>query len=416
VTEPSLSFDTVQCFQGAAAERLGLDGGISSALFSSHREFQIQIPLQLGHGQTTVFEGYRVQHSNARGPFKGGVRFHAGVDLRESRALASVMTWKCAIADLPFGGAKGGVNCDPSSLTPAQLEMLTRFFINRGEPLLGPTRDIMAPDVGTDDQIMAWMMDQYSTINGFAPGVVTGKPVQLGGLALREGSTGRGVAVVVEEVHRRLGRRLEGVRVAIQGYGKVGKWSARYLTELGCRIVAVSDLWGTAFAPDGIEAGALAAGEVTADWAAASPGVDLLATEELFELEVDVLIPAALSCAIDDGVAERVRAGMIVEAANIPLTAGADRLLRGRGVLIVPDVLANIGGVVGSYVEWLQNVTHGRWSDRQASEILHEKVRAAVARVADRLSDPLTGSWRDAAYDLAVADVARAAGTRGWYF
>jgi glutamate dehydrogenase (NAD(P)+) len=407
---------TVRSFGAASAERLRLVEGMADSLFRSQRELQIQVPVRMHDGSTAVFDGYRVQHNGARGPFKGGLRYHPEVDLDESRALATLMTWKCAVADLPFGGAKGGVNCDPNALDSEQLEMLSRFFVNRAEPLLGPTRDIMAPDVGTDERTMAWMMDQYSTIHGFSPAVVTGKPVRLGGSPLRQGSTGQGVALVVLEMCRQLDWDPTELVVAIQGFGKVGSWAAKHLAAAGCIVVAISDLWGTAYDPAGLDAVALEQTLSAGGAASDLPGVQLLERDAVFELGTEVLVPAALSCAVDEALAARLQARIVVEAANVPLTAQADQVLADRGVLVIPDVVANIGGVVGSYVEWVQNLQHRRWSPEQASEALVEMVTRAARNVGELAREHHGGSWRHAAYDLAIRQVAEAASVRGLHY
>jgi glutamate dehydrogenase (NAD(P)+) len=406
---------TVGHFQHEAAERLGLPDGIRESIFRSHRELQIQVPVRMADGSTAVFDAWRVQHSGARGPFKGGMRLHPHVNVGEIRALAALMSWKCAIAGIPFGGAKGGINCDPRQLQADQLEALVRFFVNRAEPLLGPTRDIMAPDVGTNEQTMAWMMDQYSTIHGFSPGVVTGKPVHLGGSYLREGSTGQGVAIVVTELCDQLGWQLVGLKVAIQGFGKVGRWAAKYLADAGCTIVAVSDMWGTLYEPEGLDVARLTTALNTGELPESAPGRQLLDVEELFGLEVDILIPAALSCAIDRERAESLKTRMVVEAANVPVTAEADAVLHDRGIVVVPDVLANIGGVVGSYVEWVQNLQHWRWSPQQALSTLTDTLRAAVQAVAAGTRRD-KDSLRAAAYELALERVSDAATARGLHF
>jgi glutamate dehydrogenase (NAD(P)+) len=407
---------TVHRFQSASAGRLRLRNGLADALFASQRELQIQVPVRMDDGSTVVFDGYRVQHNSARGPHKGGMRFHPQIDLDESRALASLMTWKCAVADLPFGGAKGGVNCDPHLLSEQQLEMLCRFFINRAEPLLGPTRDIMAPDVGTDARTMGWMMDQYSTIHGFSPAVVTGKPVSIGGLPLREGSTGYGVALVASEMCKQLRWQPSEQRVAIQGFGKVGRWSASHLTQAGFKVVAISDMWGTAFAPGGLNAETLAQTLRKDEPIDSIEGVQLLERDELFEVEAEILIPAALSCAVDGPLAERLGARAVIEAANVPLTAAADEVLEQRGVLVIPDVLANIGGVVGSYIEWVQNVAQHRWELSSANDALTQTLRVAAQQVGELARERHHGSWRRAAYDIAVGRVAEAVAVRGLYF
>jgi glutamate dehydrogenase (NAD(P)+) len=402
--EPALA--TAHRFFAAAAQRLRLDSGLADALLQPHRELHLQIPVRCDDGTTRVFEGHRVQHSGARGPFKGGLRFHPDVSVPEGRALAMLMTWKCAVADVPFGGAKGGVNCDPTRLDSAQLEALSRFFVSRAEPLLGPTRDIMAPDIGTDERVMAWMMDQYSTIKGFSPAVVTGKPPTLGGSLLRRGSTGHGVAIALEHVLRARATGLRGVTVAIQGFGKVGASVAHHLARAGARVVGVSDLWGTAHAADGLDL-------TTLDERA--PAGELLPVDALFDVRADVLVPAATSCTIDAAVAERLQVGIVVEAANVPITAEADEVLDRRGIVVVPDIVASIGGVVGSYYEWVQNLQHMRWSEERMERDFERTVAAAVRSVITRADERRT-TLREAAYELAVARVMEAASRRGLYY
>jgi glutamate dehydrogenase/leucine dehydrogenase len=411
---PPSALATTEQFVTEASARLKLDVGVTDALLRPHRELRLQIPVRLRDGGTRVFEGCRVQHSGARGPFKGGLRFHPDVDLDESRALASLMTWKCAVADLPFGGAKGGVNCDPALLDDEQLEALSRFFVSRAEPLLGPTRDIMAPDVGTDDRVMAWMMDQYSTIHGFSPAVVTGKPESVGGLELRRGSTGRGVALALEELRRSRGLGLPGATVAIQGFGKVGRAAATYLHRLGARVVAVSDLWGTAYNETALDVPRLATARDTAR-AAQESGADVLPVDALFDVRCDALVPAAMSHAIDVAEAERLETGAVLEAANAPVTAAADAMLERRGVTVMPDIVANVGGVVGSYMEWVQNLQHVRWSADRTNAEFDEVILTAVRAVIER-ADETVVSLRAAAYDLAVSRVVEAASRRGLYY
>lgn len=397
------ALETTERFFFEAVADMGVDEGLTAALLHPHRELHLQIPVRGADGTTRVYEGYRVQHSGARGPFKGGLRFHPGVSLAESRALASLMTWKCAVAGVPFGGAKGGVNCDPDDLDAQQLEALSRFFVSRAEPLLGPTRDIMAPDVGTDDRVMAWMMDQYSTINGFAPAVVTGKPESVGGSPLRRGSTGRGVALALAELCRREDWDVSNTTVAIQGFGKVGRWTARYVARLGARVVAVSDLWGTAYAPGGVDLDA-----------PREHGGELLPIDAIFDVDADVVVPAAMSCAIGVDEAERLSARAVIEAANVPVTADADEVLRRRGIVVVPDIVANVGGVVGSYFEWVQNLAHQRWTEEREAEAFDATMKRALTSVADRAHrDGI--SWRRAAYRTAVEHVSAAARARGLY-
>jgi glutamate dehydrogenase (NAD(P)+) len=405
------ALEATERFFDEAVEHLGIDAGLRDALLHPHRELHLQVPVRDEAGGARVFNGYRVQHSGARGPFKGGMRFHPDVDVEESRALASLMTWKCAVADIPFGGAKGGIDCDPRSLDGQQLEALSRFFVSRAEPLLGPTRDIMAPDVGTDERVMAWMMDQYSTINGFSPAVVTGKPVSLGGVALRRGSTGRGVALALEALYRTRRWDLGEATVAIQGFGKVGRAAALRIAERGARVVAVSDLWGTLYSQRGLDVAAL----IERIDAGGEPGARSLPTEAIFDVRAEVLVPAAMSCAIDVGEAEHLNARAVVEAANVPITAGGDEVLERRGIAVVPDIAANIGGVVGSYFEWIQNHAHQSWSAERSTDAFDATVDRAIAYVADR-SERTGLSWRRAAYAIAVERVVDAASTRGLFF
>lgn len=401
----------MSAFFHAAVDDLGLDDGIREALLRPYRELQFQIPVRLANGDTRVFTGYRVQHNGARGPFKGGLRFHPDLDLDESRALASLMTWKCAVADLPFGGAKGGVDCTVAELTDLQLEALSRFFISRAEPILGPTRDIMAPDVNTDERVMAWMMDQYSTIHGYSPAVVTGKPVELAGSSVRAMATGYGVSRAFLSACRWAGWDPASLTVAVQGFGKVGSWSARCIAASGARIVAVSDVGGTSYCETGLD--------VRADSPAAgveSLGGDQLPRDAIFDVPADVLIPAALAGAIDADVARRIGARLVIEAANDPVTDAADLVLADRGIVVVPDIVANVGGVVASYGEWLQNLQHRRWPSNEAHQHLHATVEAALAAVASGVDARSHRSWRRAAYELALSRVSEAAIRRGLFY
>ena len=410
----SAALEATDRFFAAAADRLRLEAGLRDALLHPHRELHLQIPVRERDGGTRVFNGYRVQHSGARGPFKGGMRFHPEVDVEESRALACLMTWKCAVADIPFGGAKGGVDCDPGELDDEQLEALSRFFVSRAEPLLGPTRDIMAPDVGTDERVMAWMMDQYSTIHGFSPAVVTGKPESLGGSSLRRESTGLGVALALEELCRSRGWAPRGATVAIQGLGKVGRAAARHIAERGALVVAVSDLWGTVSCARGLRPS-----ELVGLAAPAGPQLPddatLLDRDAIFDAGAEIVVPAAMSCAIGAAEVERLGARAVIEAANVPVTAAADELLERRGIAVVPDIAANIGGVVGSYFEWIQNHAHQRWPAERWVKAFDSTVRGSLRQVAER-ADGTGGSWRGAAYEIALERVAHAASTRGLYF
>lgn len=398
------------------ADRLKLDAGTLAILKHPKRSLQVSLPVRMDDGSTRVFEGYRVQHSFARGPFKGGMRFHPSVELDEVKALAMWMTWKCAVMDLPYGGAKGGVAVDPKLLSPSELERLTRRFISELLPIIGPETDVPAPDMGTDGQIMAWMMDTYSASAGHAvPGIVTGKPLSVGGSAGREEATGRGVMISARELAPRAGLTLAGASVAVQGFGQVGFHAARLLqNECGCRIVAVSDAHGGFYNPKGLVVESLSQrkherGLLPHD----SPG-ERITNAQLLELPCDVLVPAALESQLTEENAARVQARVIVEGANGPTTPGADDILRDKGVFIVPDILANAGGVTVSYFEWLQGREEYFWSldeVNQRLELMMTRACHAVWQVAERERCDL----RMASYIVGVGRVAEAMRVRGLF-
>jgi glutamate dehydrogenase (NAD(P)+) len=368
-------------------------------------------------GQVEVFPGYRVQHSGARGPFKGGIRFHPDVTLEETTVLAMLMTWKCALLDLPFGGAKGGVRVEPRRLSRSELERLTRSFTLAISPLLGAQRDIPAPDLNTNEQTMAWMMDTLSIVgDNAAMASVTGKPLVLGGSLGRGRATGEGIAIVALSLLGQHGRRPDKTSVAVQGFGKVGAAAASALACAGCRIVAVSDVSTGLNHPNGLDVVALEQHvRQSADGLLAgfdAPGVELIGNEELLGLDVDVLIPAALEAQITAANAHRVRSWAIVEGANGPVTADADRLLEGKGVIVVPDILANAGGVVVSHLEWVQDRQGLFWDANEVAAHLRRRMEQSFADVVALAADydlPL----RRAAYRLAVSRVAEAIRLRG---
>ena len=405
-----------------AADRLGIADGLRSVLRSAEREVQVQIPIRLGDAGTHVFSGYRVQHNGARGPYKGGIRYHERVNLDEVRALAALMSWKTAIVDLPFGGAKGGVNCPARDLDQVQLESITRGFVDKIGQVLGPTRDIPAPDVNTNARVMAWLMDEYGKLHGDTPAVVTGKPISLGGSLGRESATGRGVVYAYREAARALGLYPDATRVAIQGFGNVGSWAARIITQFGCKLVAVSNSSGAIHSEAGIDPDHLlrhfADGGKLLDYPD-SPGaacVEAIAPAELIALDCEVLIPAALGGTIHAANAGTVRARMVVEGANNPTTPAADELLNDSGVLVVPDVLANAGGVIVSYFEWAQNLQHFSWDEREVNDRLGSKMRRAYRTVEERARASQV-PLRAAAYELAierVVDAGRLRGRRGY--
>ncbi|MDQ3933792.1 MAG: glutamate dehydrogenase [Actinomycetota bacterium] len=407
------NYEIVSHYFDQAAERLDMPEDIATVLKTSYREVQVQIPVRLGDGKVHVFSGFRVQHNGARGPYKGGVRFHPEVDLDEVRALASLMTWKTAIADIPFGGAKGGVNCPASELDQEEREKVARAFISKVNKLLGPHRDIPAPDVGTNAQTMAWMMDEYGKLHGHTPACVTGKPISLEGSYGRASATGRGLAYLYEEAAEGLGLEPEKTRVVVQGYGNVGAWAARLLEEMGCKLVAASDANGAVRCDGGIDAKALAEHAEDDGKVTEFDGVEEISPDELLETECEVFIPAALGGMIHKHNADKLRCKLIIEGANSPTTPTADEILADSGAHVIPDVMANAGGVIVSYFEWVQNLQHFRWEEDAVNDALRGIIRRAYREVSKRAEEkdlPL----RPAAYELGIERVLEAANARGY--
>jgi glutamate dehydrogenase (NAD(P)+) len=407
------NLDTVGHYFDLAADRLGLEDDLRGVLRSSYREVQVQVPIKLSDGKIHVFSGYRVQHNGARGPYKGGVRYHPEVDLDEVRALASLMTWKTAVVGIPYGGAKGGVNCPANELNRDELQKITRSFIDKIEKVLGPTRDIPAPDVNTNAQVMAWMMDEYGKLHGHTPAIVTGKPIALEGSYGREAATGRGVITCFTEAAPALGIDPKGARVVIQGFGNVGSWAARIVQDLGAKIVGVSDATGAIRSDSGIDAYALHSHLAEEGALTEFGGAESISPDDLLAIECEVFIPAALGGMIHADNADRLNCRMIVEGANSPTTPRADEILTENGVHIVPDVLANAGGVVVSYFEWVQNLQHFRWQEDEVNEKLTDIMTRAFREVSDRAAADDT-SLRVAAYELGIERVVEAARTRGY--
>jgi glutamate dehydrogenase (NAD(P)+) len=385
---------------------------IRIALKTPFREVMVELPLRCNDGTLRTFSGFRVQHDASRGPMKGGLRYHPEVDLDEVRALAALMTWKTAVVNLPYGGAKGGINCDPSQLSALDLERLTRRFIGRIEKFIGPHEDIPAPDVNTNPQVMAWIVDEYSKFNGYSPAVVTGKPIELGGSLGRESATGRGVLFAAQFAASRAGVEMEGATVAVQGFGNVGSWAARFFDEAGCRVVAVSDVKGAIYNEAGLDLSALRAHSAETGSVVEFTGSEPLSNDMLLELEVDVLVPAALGGVIHARNAERVRASMIVEGANHPLTPEADDILRDAGVLVLPDIYANAGGVTVSYFEWVQNLQQFRWTAERVDDELRQVMNTAWTEITT-IADEFETDLRTAAYMLAIRRVGAATELRG---
>jgi glutamate dehydrogenase (NAD(P)+) len=397
------------------AERLDLDPQIYQHLRHPKRSLIVSVPFQTDAGDLEVFTGFRVQHSMTLGPSKGGIRYHPDVDLDEVTALAMLMTWKCALMGLPYGGAKGGVRCDPLKLSPRELERVTRRYASEIFLCIGPDRDIPAPDMGTNEQVMAWMMDTYSMQRGTTvPGVVTSKPVLLGGSLGRVEATGRGVAYVTAEAMAHLGLPLQGARVVIQGFGNVGSIAARSLHEMGCRVVAVSDVQGGIYHPGGLDLPALLTALRAGQWVRQYPEGEPVTNEELLNLPCEILIPAALGGQLTSANAGAVQARLIVEGANGPATAEADRLLLSRDVFIIPDILANAGGVIVSYFEWVQDLQFFFWKEEEVNSRLRDILTAAFQRTLT-LARQEGADLRTAALMEAVTRVARATKLRGIY-
>ncbi|MGZ4104062.1 MAG: Glu/Leu/Phe/Val family dehydrogenase [Actinomycetota bacterium] len=398
-----------------AAEFMGLDENLHKVFREPKRILSVSVPVRMDDGTVDVFIGYRVHHSLARGPAKGGIRYHQDVNLDEVKALAMWMTWKCALVGIPYGGAKGGVKLDPTSVSPGELERLTRRYASEILPFIGPEADVPAPDVGTDERIMAWIMDTYSMNKGYSvPSVVTGKPVSIGGSQGRGGATSRGVLYSALSAMERLGMPIEGTRVAIQGFGKVGGFAAQVFHDAGFNIVGVSDYKGGVFNARGLNPSALMRYKDEAQTVAGYPNADAITNEELLELDCDVLVPAALEDQITEQNADKVRARLIVEGANGPTTPEADHLLSDRGVYIVPDVLANAGGVTVSYFEWVQDIQAYFWSEDQVNRRLHEVMTACYNQAAS-MSEEKNVRLRLAALALGIGRVAEAHIARGLY-
>ncbi|MCA9231730.1 MAG: glutamate dehydrogenase [Planctomycetales bacterium] len=402
------SFEAVQHYFNRAADKLELTENMRTLLLTSKREVQVQIAVEMDDGQLQTLIGYRVQHDNARGPMKGGLRFHHEVDLDEVRSLASLMTWKTAVVNIPFGGAKGGVTVNVRKLSLRELERVTRKFVDEIHDVIGPDTDIPAPDMGTNAEVMAWIMNQHNKYHGFSPGVVTGKPVEHYGIPGREEATGRGVGILALKTLGRLGHKAQKTRVAIQGFGNVGSHAAKFLQEADCRIVAISDVSGGYYCAEGINV--LEAIQYSnknnrslEGFAAASR----ISNEELLELEVELLVPAALGGVITADNAPLINAPLIIEAANAPIRPEADDLLNDRGVVILPDILANAGGVTVSYFEWAQNRQYYRWGlDRVRQEL--DRVLSSAFEEVWNLAREHEVSLRTAAFMLGIGRVGRA--------
>jgi glutamate dehydrogenase (NAD(P)+) len=406
------AFETARAQLRKAVDQLGLSENDWQTLSTPRRILEVAVPLRRDNDKVEMYKGFRVQYSTTRGPSKGGVRFHPQIDLEETIALAMLMTWKCALTNLPFGGAKGGIAVDAETLSERENERLTRRYTSEILPIIGPERDIPAPDIGTDERNMAWMMDTYSVNAGFSvPGVVTGKPIVLGGSIGRNSATGDGVAISTREALRIRGIDPVGATVAIQGFGKVGYWAAVALENMGMKVVAVSDVNGAVV---GFKSVAELWSHSLAHKNLDAPGTDRITNAELLHLDVDVLIPAALSDAITAQTASGIRAKIVVEGANAPTTPEGDAILNENGVLVVPDILANSGGVIVSYFEWVQDKQNYPWNADEVKTNLNSILMKAFHEV-EQMATSRKVTWREAAHMLGVARVAEAHKLRGLY-
>ncbi|ATY86463.1 glutamate dehydrogenase [Kyrpidia spormannii] len=395
-----------------AAEHLGIPRNAVEIMKRPKQALIVHFPVRMDDGTIRVFEGYRVQHNDAIGPTKGGIRFHPGVTLDEVKALSMWMTFKCGVAGLPYGGAKGGVAVDPHSLSEGELERLSRGYMEAVAQVVGPDKDIPAPDVYTNPQVMGWMMDTFSRLHGtFTPGVITGKPVVIGGSLGRSDATGRGCVTAIAEAAKDIGLQLQGASVAVQGFGNAGRTAAKLLANLGCKVVAVSDSKGALYDPSGLDLPRVIRAKEAGNLLDYGP--QRIDSSELLELDVDILIPAALEGVITGANAPRIKARIVAEAANGPTTPEADRILHDQGIMVIPDILANSGGVTVSYFEWVQNLTNDYWSEDEVNQRLQRAMVKAYRHVR-QTADQHQVDLRTAAFMIAMQRVYEAMKARGW--
>jgi glutamate dehydrogenase (NAD(P)+) len=413
--ESSESYRTALQQLDTVAKRLNIDAGIHERLRYPRRALVVSVPTRMDDGRTEVFLGYRVHHCTILGPTKGGIRYHPGVSLPEVSALAMLMSWKCALMQLPYGGAKGGVTCDPGRMSRQELEHMTRRYTAEVMLLIGPDLDIPAPDMGTDEQTMAWIMDTYAMTQGrTVPGVVTGKPLLVGGSAGRRDATGRGLVYVLGQAVRDIGLELRGAKVAIQGFGNVGSVTARLLWREGTAVIAVTDARGGVYNPNGLDIRALATHAKEAGTVAGFADADPISNADLLTLPCDVLVPAALGGQITERNADQVRARIVAEGANGPTTPEADQILAARGVPLIPDILANAGGVIVSYFEWVQGLQYHFWRESEINSRLQEIMIRAFNQV-NAMSKREHVDLRTAALMVGIRRVADAFQIRGFY-
>ena len=395
-----------------AADKLGLEENFSNSLMMPDRELAVEVPLNRDDGSLAVFKGYRIQHNNARGPFKGGIRYHQEVDLDEVRALAALMTYKTAVVDIPYGGGKGGITIDPRDYSERELEQLSRRFFRRISPIIGVNKDIPAPDVNTNAQIMAWFMDEYSQNHGYSPGIVTGKPIDLGGSLGREAATGRGVYFTIREAAAEFEVDLSEATAVIQGFGNVGSFAAKFLHEAGCKVIAVSDVTGGLHEPNGLDISSLTDYVKENRVIEGSGQGKKLSNEELLTIQCDFLVPAALGGVIHKMNADNLNCRFVIEAANGPTTPPGDEILFDKSIPVIPDILTNAGGVTVSYFEWVQNLQQFRWEEDEVNSKLEKKMVSAYSEVS-ALRKEKQVSFRTAAFMVAIDPVARSVKLRG---
>jgi glutamate dehydrogenase (NAD(P)+) len=396
-----------------AADVINLSKRLREILWAPLRTVKVDLVIDDDEGRLQHYQGFRVQHNKSRGPMKGGLRYHPAMDEDHAAALANLMTWKTAIVDVPFGGAKGGINCDPSKMSEGELNKVTRRFVEQTKEIIGPTIDIPAPDVNTNAKVMGWIMDEYSKYAGFSPGVVTGKPLDLFGSEGRDEATGRGVMVVLDEALKECGKSWQGIRVAVQGFGNVGSNAARLIAEQGAKIVAVADHLGGVSNEEGLDITALCIWASEHRTVKGFPGGNAFNGQEVITWDVDVLIPAALEAAITEDNVASIKADIIIEGANGPTTPAAHEVLVKRGVLVVPDILANAGGVTVSYFEWAQNIQQFRWKKNRVDEELTHRMREAYAAVRG-VAEKENIDMRIAAFVLGIRRVGQAAISRNY--
>lgn len=397
-----------------AATELNLDPQVKALLKEPVRSLSVAVPVRMDNGSVRVFKGFRCQHNDALGPTKGGIRFHPQVEEAEVQALAAWMTFKCSLVGIPYGGAKGGVLCNPKEMSKGELERLSRGFIQAISPIIGPNKDIPAPDVYTNAQTMSWFMDEFSKIKGVnTPGLVTGKPLVIGGSYGRDSATARGLMYVVREAAQEMGLDLNGATVVVQGYGNAGNFSAKFLQELGAKLIAANDSSGGVYNPDGMDAFDLKEYKDEHGELLGYPGSKEISDEDLLTLECDILVPAAMENQINENNAHKIRAKMIAEAANGPTTPEADKILNEKGIVVLPDVLANAGGVTVSYFEWVQNMYNYYWDKEEVDNKLEKIMVNAFKRTHEKHQEAGV-SYRVAAYMVAIERLTEAMRARGW--